>query len=162
AAGELATVAEMVLVAHVALEHVGHRLEAAVRMRREAGDVVRRIVGRELVEHEKGVEIEPAYAAEAPTKLDASAVGGGDALDRTPKLYIGKPSTRPSARLSSSINASETSAAVCCAGLRSPGFALNPAKASAVKCGTGFVARSRSITSVPGCATSQRATKASV
>jgi len=84
AAGELAAVAEMVLVAHVAVEQVRHGLEAAVRMRGEAGDVVGGVVRRELVEHEKGVEIEPAHAAEAPAKLDAGAVGGGDALDRAP------------------------------------------------------------------------------
>ena len=44
----------------------------------------------------------------------------------------------------------------------SPGFALNPANTSAVKCGTGLVARSRSITRAPGWAASQRATNASV
>src|SRR5207302_5664164 len=88
AAGELAAVAEVVLVAHVAVEHVGHGLEAAVRMRRKAGDVVGGVVRRELVEHEKGVEIEPAHAAEAAAKLDAGAVGGGHTLDRTLQFAI--------------------------------------------------------------------------
>src|SRR6266446_5772911 len=88
AAGELAAVAEVVLVAHVAVEHVGHGLEATVRMRRETGDVVGRVVGRELVEHEKGIEIESALATEAPAKLHAGAVGGGDALDRALQFAI--------------------------------------------------------------------------
>ena len=45
-----------VLVPHVSVEHVGDGLEAAVRMRREARDVVVGIVGEELVEHQERVE----------------------------------------------------------------------------------------------------------
>ena len=56
AALEVAAVAEVILVAHVAVEHVGHGLEAAMRMRREAGDVVVGVVRRELVEHQERVE----------------------------------------------------------------------------------------------------------
>jgi hypothetical protein len=51
-----AFVAGAVAVAHAALEHVGHGLEAAVRVVGEAADVVARVVGAEGVEHQEGVE----------------------------------------------------------------------------------------------------------
>ncbi len=56
AGDDLAAVAHVVLVAHAALEQVGERLEAPVRMGRKAGNVVVRVVGADLVEHEKRIE----------------------------------------------------------------------------------------------------------
>ena len=56
AALEIARVTEMILMAKVPVEHVGHGLEAAVRMRRKPGDVVVRVVGRKRVQHQEGVE----------------------------------------------------------------------------------------------------------
>lgn len=53
---EQAAIAEVVFVAHTPFEHVGHGLEAAVRVRREASDIVVRVLGIELVEHQERVE----------------------------------------------------------------------------------------------------------
>ena len=78
---EVAAVAEAVLVPHVAVEHVGHGLEAAMRMRRKAGEVIVRIVREELVEHQERIEPQVLAAAEAAAQLDAGAVGGGHGLD---------------------------------------------------------------------------------
>ena len=56
---QIAGVAEMILVAHVAVEHIGHGLEAAMRMRGEAGDIVVGIFGREMIEHQERIEAGP-------------------------------------------------------------------------------------------------------
>src|SRR5690606_9684242 len=48
--------------------------EAAVRMRREAREVIVRIVGEELVEHQERVEAQVRAAAEAAPQLDARAI----------------------------------------------------------------------------------------
>src|SRR5689334_3658084 len=78
AGAEVAGVAVVVLVLHVAIEHVGDRLEAAVRMRREAGEVVVQIVREELVEHEERVVARELARAEAAPQLDSGAIGGRD------------------------------------------------------------------------------------
>jgi hypothetical protein len=53
---EIAFVDVVVFVFHPAGEHVGHRFEPTVRVRREAGNVVARLVGAELVEHQERIE----------------------------------------------------------------------------------------------------------
>ncbi len=67
----------MVFVQHVAVEHVGHGLETAMRMRREAGDVVVRVVRGELVEHQEGIDARGLRLAEAAAQAHAGAIGGG-------------------------------------------------------------------------------------
>ena len=59
---EQAVVALVVAVAHAPGEHVGHGLEAAMRMIGEAGDVVVGVVGAELVEHQERIEMVAAPA----------------------------------------------------------------------------------------------------
>jgi hypothetical protein len=81
AALQVAAVAHVVLVQHVAVEHVGHGLEAAVRMVREAGDVIVGVVGGELVEHQERVQPQVLGTAEAAPQLHACAVGSGDRRD---------------------------------------------------------------------------------
>src|SRR5438034_2780787 len=71
----------MVLVQHVSIEDVGHRLEAAMRVRRKAGDVVARILRGEFIQHEKRIQPREVRLAEAAAELDAGAVGGGHRLD---------------------------------------------------------------------------------
>ncbi len=75
AGAEIPAVAQMILVAHVAVEHVGDRFESAVRMRWEARDVIVRVIGVELIEHQERIHILAALAAEAAAQLDAGAVG---------------------------------------------------------------------------------------
>ena len=89
AVAQLAAVAEVVLVLHVAFEHVGHGLEAAVRMRREAGDVVVGIVRRELVEHQERVEAGRVALAEAAAQAHARAVAGLATRDHLQQLAYG-------------------------------------------------------------------------
>ena len=81
ARAEVARVAEAVLVPHVAVEHVGDGLEAAVRMRRKAGDVVVRVVREELVEHQERIEPLVLPAAERAAQLDPRAVRRRDRFD---------------------------------------------------------------------------------
>src|SRR5690606_34345467 len=61
---------------HVPFEHVGDGLEAAVRVRREAGDVVVGILRAELVEHQVGIEALQVGAADDPGQAHAGAVRG--------------------------------------------------------------------------------------
>src|SRR3546814_13544241 len=74
-------VAVVVLVAHSAVEHVGHGLEAAVRMAGETGDVVLGLVGAELVEQQERIELRPRRAADDAGELDPGAVRRGGAAD---------------------------------------------------------------------------------
>ena len=78
---EVAPIAEAVLVTHVPVEHVGDGLEPAMRMRGETRQVVVRVVGEELVEHQERIESLVLATAEAAAQLDAGAVGGGHGLD---------------------------------------------------------------------------------
>jgi hypothetical protein len=78
---QIAGIAEVILVAHVPVEHIGHSLEAAMRMRGEAGDIVVRIFSREMIEHQERIEAGPVRLAETALKLDAGAVRGGNGFD---------------------------------------------------------------------------------
>ena len=77
---EVAFVAAVVLVLHAADHHVGHRLEASMRMRREARDIVRRFLGTELVEHQERIERARLPRIEHARELDARAIAGRVAL----------------------------------------------------------------------------------
>jgi hypothetical protein len=77
---EQAGIALVVAMAHAAREHVGHGLEAAMRMIGKAGDVVGALVGAELVEHQERVEIGQRLAADHAIELHAGAVAGRPAL----------------------------------------------------------------------------------
>ena len=78
---EIPGVAEMIFVPQMAVEHVGHRLETAVRMRRKTGDVIVGVLGGEVVEHQERVEPRPGRLAEAATQLDTRSVRGGNRFD---------------------------------------------------------------------------------
>src|SRR5690606_37565625 len=69
----------VVAVAHASVEHVGDRLEAAVRVVGEAGQVVLGAVGAELVEQQEGIEVGQARAADDAGQLHPGAVGCGHA-----------------------------------------------------------------------------------
>ena len=62
-------------MAHMAVEHIGDGFEAPMRMGRKAGDVVVRVVGIELIEHEERIHVQSALTAEAAAQLDAGAIG---------------------------------------------------------------------------------------
>jgi hypothetical protein len=62
---EVAAVAHAVAVLHVAVEHVGDGLEAAVRMLGKAGNVFVRVFAAEVVEHEERVEVLQRRRADA-------------------------------------------------------------------------------------------------
>ena len=78
---QVAAITHMVLVAHVAIEHVGHRLEPAMRVCRKTGDVVVRIVRVKLIEHEEWIHVQAALAAEAAAQPHAGAVRRRHRLD---------------------------------------------------------------------------------
>src|SRR5690606_16416398 len=59
--------------------HVGDGLEAAVRMAREAGDVVLGLVGAELVQHQERIEHVEFGRTDDPGQLDPGAIGRGHA-----------------------------------------------------------------------------------
>ena len=78
---QITPVTEVIFVQHVAIEQVSHRLEAAMGVRGKAGDVVAGIFRRELVQHQKGIDTQPARASQAAAWLYASAIGGVDGFD---------------------------------------------------------------------------------
>jgi hypothetical protein len=88
AAAQVAGVAQVVLVLEIAFQHVGDGLEAPVRVGREAGDVVVRVVRGELVEHQEGSRRSPWLLAEAAPQLDAGPVGDGDGRDDPERLRV--------------------------------------------------------------------------
>ncbi|MOA47752.1 hypothetical protein D3C78_1704180 [compost metagenome] len=78
---EQAFVIAAVAVAHAPGQHVGHRLEAAVRMRRETGDVVARIVGAEFIQHQERVQPPLQVLRQYARQLDAGTVRSRHATD---------------------------------------------------------------------------------
>jgi hypothetical protein len=89
ARAQLAGVAQMILMLHVTVEHVGHRLEPAMGMRGKTGDVIVGILRGELVEHEEWVEARAVRPAEAAAQLDAGAVRRRNRLDDLPHCTCG-------------------------------------------------------------------------
>src|SRR6185437_12166454 len=81
AGAERAFVAEAVAVVDRAGQDVCDRLDAAVRMPREAGAVVVRPVVAKVVEQKEGIEIVGFAEAEGAPQLDAGALRGGLRLD---------------------------------------------------------------------------------
>ena len=77
AGAERAAVAEAVAVGHRAGEHVGDGLDAAVRVPREPGEVVRGPVVAEVVEEQEGVEVRRVPEAEGALQPHAGALHGG-------------------------------------------------------------------------------------
>ena len=78
ARAKIADVAEMIAMLHAAIEHVGHGLETAMRMRREARNVVAGIIGAELVEHQERIQPQARLAAEAAAQFYPRAVARRD------------------------------------------------------------------------------------
>ena len=70
-----------------ARDHVRDRLEAAMRMIREPGEVVLRLVGAELVEHQERIDPPQERRADDTRELHACAVArlhpAGALLDRS-------------------------------------------------------------------------------
>ena len=73
AGAERAAVAETVAVLDGAVEHIGDRLDAAVRMPREPGEVILRAVVAEIVEQEERVEGLGLAEAEGAVELHPGA-----------------------------------------------------------------------------------------
>jgi hypothetical protein len=78
---EQADVADAVAMAHPALEHDRHGLEAAVRMVGKAADVVVGRIAAEGVEHQERVEPALQRLRQDAGQADARAVGRGLAAD---------------------------------------------------------------------------------
>ena len=70
----------VVAMAHAAGEHIGHGLEAAMRMIGKAADIVGAIFRAKLVEQQKRVEFAHAAIADDAVELHAGAVAGRLAL----------------------------------------------------------------------------------
>lgn len=71
----------VVAVAHAALEHVRYRLEAAMRMVGEAGDVILGPVGAELIEQQESINLAEHQLADDANETYAGAVRGWQAAD---------------------------------------------------------------------------------
>src|SRR4030095_3856416 len=84
---EAAAVAQAVAVLDGAGQHVGDRLDAAMRMPRKAGEVIRGHIVPEVVEQEERVEIGRLAKAEGASQVNACALerglGSDQLLDRT-------------------------------------------------------------------------------
>ena len=69
----------------VAREHVGDRLDAAMRVPGEAGAIVGRVVAAEIVHHQERIEVGRVAEAEGAAQTHARALHGrpgkGDAFD---------------------------------------------------------------------------------
>ena len=73
---------------HGAGQHVGHRLDAAMRVHGEARQVVARVVRPEMVEQQEGIEIVQRRARDAAFEPDARAFDDRLRLDDTRNLTI--------------------------------------------------------------------------
>jgi hypothetical protein len=68
-------------VLHAAVEHDGHGFEAAVRMLRETRNPGLRIIGSELIEHQKRIDHVQGSTADHSLEFHAGAIGGRHAGD---------------------------------------------------------------------------------
>ena len=73
AGAEAAAIAEAVTVLHRASEHVGDRLDAAMRMPREPGEIVLGTIVAEVVEEEERVVVGGVAESKRAAQLDAGA-----------------------------------------------------------------------------------------
>ncbi len=120
-------VPQAVLVLHGSGEHVGDRLDAAVRVPRESGPVVVRPVAAEVVEQEEGIELRGFAEPERAAQVHARALEGWLGLGELPDgsnshdgLLLFGPSycrrraggARPRRDQSSAFSAASTSASV--------------------------------------------------
>ena len=80
-------VADAVFMRHRALDHVGDRFDAAVRVPGEAGDEIRRFFAAEVVQQQEGIEQARLVKAKCALQAHAGAFhgwrGANDALDRS-------------------------------------------------------------------------------
>src|SRR5439155_24735256 len=83
ARGDGAAVAHAVPVFHGAGKDIGDRLDAAVRMPGETGQVILGNVVAEVVEKEKGVEVRGGAKAERPAQVHARALKGRFSADES-------------------------------------------------------------------------------
>ncbi len=87
ARAELAAIAETIAVVDAARQHISDGLDAAMRMPREAGQIVLGPIAAEIIHHEERVEIGRVAEAEGAPQLDARSLHGrnglADALDGT-------------------------------------------------------------------------------
>jgi len=81
AGGDRTLVAETVTVIDGPREHVGDRLDAAVRMPGKAGQIIVRVFAAEVVEQQEGVEIVGFAETERPAQVNAGAFDVGLRLD---------------------------------------------------------------------------------
>ncbi len=72
---EIAFVTQVITVLHVPFHQVGDGLEATVRMGREAGHVVVRIVGGERVQHQERIQPHRRVVAQRALQAHAGAIG---------------------------------------------------------------------------------------
>ena len=97
-------VAHAVAVLHPALQDVGDRLDAPVRVPREPGQVVRRVVGVEVVEQQERVEQGDLVIAEGPLQMHAGPLDGRLALpdfaDLAHGFHIIPPMMKPRINIS--------------------------------------------------------------
>ncbi len=69
-------VALVVTMAHAARKHVGHRLEAAMRVIREAGQIIVRVVRTKLVEHQERIDVRQHRRADQTRQADTRPITG--------------------------------------------------------------------------------------
>ncbi len=82
AGAERAAIAQAVAVFDGAVQDVGDRLDAAVRMPGEAGEIIGRTVVAEIVEQQKRIGLGRVAEAEGAAQLDAGAFERGLRLRR--------------------------------------------------------------------------------
>ena len=79
ALGKFTHVAHVVLVPHMAVQHIGNRLEPTMRVRWKARDVVIGVFRAEFIEHQKRIEPQTGRRSQTPPQLHAGAVRGSHA-----------------------------------------------------------------------------------
>src|SRR5690606_5751350 len=77
AAAQMTFIAQMILVQHMAVEHIGDGFKAPVRVRRKTGYIVVRIVRIEFIQHQEGIESRMGILSQAAVYAHASAIAGG-------------------------------------------------------------------------------------
>src|SRR5690554_4903711 len=80
---QVAAITQMILVEHMAVENIGHRLKTPVGVRGKASEIIGGLIGEELVQHQYRIQASAGRLAEAAFELYAGAIAGVDGANNS-------------------------------------------------------------------------------
>ena len=80
---------QMVTVAHAPIQHIGNGFKTAVRVGREAGNVIIRIIREEIIQHQKGIDAVMRRASQTAQQTHTGAIAAFSGRDTAINCAVG-------------------------------------------------------------------------